>query len=322
MLGLMAACSTPSEAVTVTTPPPRTAHSRPTLPPTWTPSLTPSARATLRPTRTLTPTDTPTLTLTQPPIPTPTRRPPPSATPTWTPSVSGSPTPEVTLEAGEATVVARQGCTGEVISENLLANGDFEEGQYSFPGLDAIQTPDGWEAFWRSFEPVPHDPENEEGYQAPSMQVVMLVAPFDDPPRIHSGFQALLMSGPNRVIDGGVWQQVRVGSGRPVCLTAYGHAWSSTGDDPHQSTLDTLDDRRNANFLLGIDPLGGVEPFGENVVWGEAAHFYDSYGEIPAIQVQSISATVTVFVRGYSLWRFTHNDFFFDNVSLVLVESS
>ena len=321
VLGAASACSAPT-GVAESTAPARTPQSRPTLPPTWTPSVTPLSIPTRRPTITLTPTDTPTLTPTLPPLPSVTRRPPPSPTPTWTLVLSGSPTPEVVAGTpalpGEA-APAGQGCTGEAASDNLLVNGDFEEGQSPYLGNDAIQAPNGWDAFWRAFEPVLHDPENQDGYLAPGMRVVQNIAPFDDPPRIYSGFQALLMYGPNRVIDGGVWQQVRAGSGRYVCLTGYGHAWSSIGEDPLQSTLNSGDDRRNANFLLGVDPLGGVDPDDERVVWGEVAHIYDSYQAIPSVQARAINETVTVFVRGYSLWRFPHNDFYFDQISLVLV---
>jgi hypothetical protein len=200
-------------------------------------------------------------------------------------------------------------------------NGDFEQGQHAQPGFDTIQVPDGWEAFWRAFEPVAHDPENQDGYQPPFMRLAMNVPPFDDPPRIHGGFQAVLIYGPQRVFDAGIWQQVQVEPGQDICLTAYGHAWSAMSEDRYQSTLNTDDDRRNANFLLGIDPQGGIEPFATSVVWSDVGHIYDVYAPIPSIQVQAASQTVTVFVRVYSLWRFPHNDFYFDSVSLVIMGS-
>ncbi len=168
-----------------------------------------------------------------------------------------------------------------------------------------------------------YDPDNQDGYQIPEVQVISSDPPFDDPLRVLEGKQALYLSGSNKVFDAGILQQVGVTPGDTLCLTGFAHAWSAHKQhDPHQSTLMSNDDQRNANFMLGIDPEGGTDPWATRVIWGPVTYLYDTYGMIPSVKVQAQSDRITVFVRGYTLWRFDHNDLFFDNFTLVTIASA
>jgi hypothetical protein len=300
-----------------------TSDTQPTFPPTFTPppsatsDLTPTPTTTLTPTITLTLTPTPeaTSTLTSTVIPT--------TTPTWTPDLStptpGGPVGTDMPATPDIEQPAVSGCSGTFSGDNLLFNPGFEEGQYLQNGDPALGVPEGWAGFWLpEGSPVEHDPDNPDGYLRPSMQVIQAEPLFSNPPRVYNGKQAFHLFGGNRVFDGGIYQQVQVGPGDVLCLSGFAHAWSShEAGDPARSRLDTEDDRQNVSFLLGIDPKGGTSPWGTNVVWGEVGHLYDTYQAIPSLEVKAQSQTITVFVRGSVLWRFDHNDLFFDDISLL-----
>ncbi len=300
------------------------------VPPTFPPTFTPKPTVTVQPTVTLHPTGEPTLTITLTlsavPAATSTRRPPPSDTPTWTPdadvtarptSTPGTPDFEVSTPLPQS---GQAGCLRSATAPNLLLNPDFEEGSHTQTYGD-VNVPDKWLAFWKEGGEIDYDPNNSDGYLRPEFILIPDAPPYINPDRVLSGEQAFYLFGGNRVFDAGIFQKIAVTPGEMLCLTGFAHAWSSQDDDPFDSTLDTDDDRRNANFLLGIDPEGGTLPWVDSVIWGEIGHLYDAYQPIPGVEVRAESEMITVFVRGYSLWRFAHNDFFFDDISLQRVGS-
>jgi hypothetical protein len=248
---------------------------------------------------------------------TPTIEPPPTKTPSVTPTASRTPLPGFTPGAGSVPVAV--GCKGQLAGPNLLTNGGFEGAQHDQES--GVQVPDGWTAFWRPIgEAVAYDADNPTGYQRPEMLIISKQPPYADPPRIADGSQAFMMTGNERAFDAGIYQQVTLAPGAVLCLSGLAHAWSSRfSDNPFDSTLSTGDDQRNANFQLGIDPNGGADPFAASVRWGDVQHLYDEFAPMSAVQASGSSPTVTVFVRGFMLWRFVHNEMFFDSISLVKV---
>ncbi|MBN1428971.1 MAG: hypothetical protein JXB07_11345 [Anaerolineae bacterium] len=276
-------------------------------------SSTPVPVITSIPRPTLTPSHTPMVTYTA----TPTIEPIPSKPPTETlpPSLTPTLTPTYLLTGTPVAPIA--GCNGIPASANLLSNGSFE-GRQQPQEFVSINVPDGWIAFWMPVgTPLAYDPQNSSGYQLPEMTVIPSHSPYNNPPRVFEGAQALRMMGNGSVFDAGVMQQVTVTPGESFCLSGQGHAWSSfRGDDPFHSTLLSSDDRRNANFRLGIDPSGGTDPWASSVIWGSTANLYDEYQPLSPVQTQSKGETVTVFVRGTVLWRFAHNELFFDEIVL------
>lgn len=271
------------------------------------PVVTVMSGPTLTPTRALMMTYTMTPTIEPIPSKPPTDTPPPSLTPTVSPTYLLTGTP----------VAPMTGCNGTPASSNLLVNGGFEGGQQPQETAD-VQVPDGWVVYWApAGTSLAHDPQNTAGYQRPEMIVIPSQAPYDDPPRVLEGMQAFRMTGNGRAFDAGIMQQLTVTPGETFCLSGYAHAWSSfRADDPFHSTLISSDDRRNANFQLGIDPLGGANPWSPTVIWGETANIYDAYQPIPPVETQALGGSITVFVRGMMLWRFAHNEMFFDALIL------
>jgi hypothetical protein len=223
---------------------------------------------------------------------------------------------------------------------NLLQNPGFEEGWWrkTFNGQEfgEIFSPEHWVAFWKEGGPVEHDPHNKTGYGRPEMHVINREPPFLDPLRIRSGQRSAKLFTFFRIHDAGYYQQVSgVEVGTTLRATGWAHAWSSNEDNPRASDgvgaepfaiqaseYDKVDGVRNFTFYMGIDPMGGTDPWSDSVVWGEGAHIYNAFAQIPPAEAEAKASTVTVFVRSVELWPFKHCDAYFDDMSLVPVEVS
>jgi len=195
-----------------------------------------------------------------------------------------------------------------------------------------IFTPPGWIAWFRHEEGVWSQPECRDSRST-------------DPDRMHSGTKGFLLFTFGRKHDGGLMQQAKVEPGSRLRFSAWAHAWSNHKDPlqpdkfPHpdasrwsegagfdsffapEGSVDE-DNVRNFTFWLGIDPNGGTDPFADPVVWGRGAHIYNEFHEVPAVETVAQSDTVTVFLRSQTLWPFKHNDAYWDDASLAVVEHS
>ncbi len=227
----------------------------------------------------------------------------------------------------------------------LLRNGDFEADWseekshhcWVFPTGAApfeqevgnIFNPPGWTCWFRHEEGVWAQPEGRD-------------ARAKDPARMHGGEKGYLLFTFSRKHDAGLMQQVQVTPGQKLRFSAWAHAWSNHKDTSHPDTFphpddprwsegagygasftlegSTTDDQvRNFTFWAGIDPTGGTNPLASTVVWGQGAHIYNIFHEIPVVEAVAQSNTVTVFLRSQTLWAFKHNDAYWDDASLVVV---
>ncbi len=225
-----------------------------------------------------------------------------------------------------------------------LVNGDFEadwgdggthdvlifptDGDSYEDQMGNVFTPPGWLTWYLHGKPVDHDPENPHGWVQPEVKDAWV---HHDPVRVHSGEKAIHMFKTWGVFDGGLLQSVSVEPGSRLRLSAFAHAWSSRQDDARWSegpgsacgfkfegeTHD--DDWRNFTFWVGVDPLGGQNPYAESVVWGWGAHIYNCHDEVPYIEVYAEHDTVTVFLRTRTLWPFKHNNAYWDDVTLEIM---
>ncbi|MGD2105242.1 MAG: hypothetical protein PVJ55_09050, partial [Anaerolineae bacterium] len=239
------------------------------------------------------------------------------------------------------------------MTRNLLQNGGFEadwdeessQPVLVFPAggepyeteLDEGHVPSGWLSWYYD------DPGN---WDQPEVGAVRKEhATY----RVHEGEKAARLFTFYRKHDAGLLQQVQVDPDQRLRLTARAHAWSNhplegheaCTDDPRcscgvgrgpvclmeedipASTGDPWNDSvDNVSFRLGIDPAGGTDPFAETVVWGRAAHIYNEYHQVPAVEAVAEASTVTVFLRSRTLWAFKHNDVYWDAVELITVKES
>lgn len=225
---------------------------------------------------------------------------------------------------------------------NLLQNAGFE-GEWwretaSGKFYGEIFVPKPWVAFWREGTSVPHDPANQTGYGRPEFQIISREVPFLTPLRIRTGSHAVKLFTFYRIHDAGLYQQVQgIQPGSRLRGTAWAHAWSSSADDaassdgvgsrsifvrasdPIPEPLGAESSLLNFTFSLGIDPKGGTDPWSANVVWGEGAHIYNGYAQVPPVEVVAATSTVTLFLRSSVLWPLKHCDAYLDDAQLVAV---
>ncbi len=194
-----------------------------------------------------------------------------------------------------------------------------------------IFTPPGWLSWYH------HDPGT---FDQPEIRDAWKHA---DERRVRSGDKATLLFTFFRAHDAGFLQQVQVTPGTSLRLTAWAHAWSNHQDksqpekfphpdDPRWSEGpgynvgfklegETPDDNwRNFTFSIGIDPAGGTDPLADTVTWGQGAHIYNEYAQVPLVEATAQSDTVTVFLRSKTLWPFKHSDAYWDDVYLVEID--
>ena len=196
-----------------------------------------------------------------------------------------------------------------------------------------VDKPREWTVFYvhdKGFRP-PWDADNRDGWCEPEVKIIPKQSPFLDPLRISEGSHAVKFFTMWRIHQAGLYQTVQVNPGDHLRFTMDAHAWSSNDDNPQTSDgiganaffalegKESSDARRNFTFKVGIDPAGGTDPFADTVIWGQGAHVYNAYHTLPAVEAVAQGTHVTVFVMDQVLWRFKHNDAYFDNARLEVV---
>lgn len=197
----------------------------------------------------------------------------------------------------------------------------------------SIFNPPGWTCFYRHGFPVEHDPANDTGWAAPEARH----STGTDPARFRTGERGQLLFTFSRIHDAGFFRPVVVGEGNAVRLSAWAHAWSNawhmpTTDDPGWSEgagyKDVAipegeapnPDYDNFTFWVGVDPTGGLNPDGPNVVWSKGWHIYNGFAQVGPLEVVARTDVVTVFLRSRCLWPFKHNDAYWDDVRVQTTE--
>ena len=220
---------------------------------------------------------------------------------------------------------------------SVVSNPGFEGGWWrkTYTGQEwgEIFVPQDWVAWWREGLPVPHDPQNLNGYGRPEMQVINAEPPFLEPPRIYADQRALKFFTFYRIHDAGVYQTVTTIPGATYRLTFHAHAWSNPEDDAYASadapgafyalagTAGLSDAQRNFTFMAGVDVEGRSDPFLPTIQWGQGAHIYNVYAAVPSLTFTSTGASTTIILRSNVLWPFKHNDAYMDAVTLEVVET-
>jgi hypothetical protein len=222
---------------------------------------------------------------------------------------------------------------------NLLVNPDFENGYYSYPGLNSIRVPNGWNIRWYTDTPPSGNPIYP--FMQPEVSVLDCVWPncnaVNYPPRINTGQHAVESGKRWANQDVSLYQSVgNVPIGSMVVANAWMSAWVSSCDPnvlPYHMALSLLSDNASGcqpgawpvesnHMLVGIDPYGGTDPRASTVVWNwNAANPpwwgpYDYYSStVPAVAVAQ-AHTVTLFLRGVTVQPAKFNTVYFDTASL------
>jgi hypothetical protein len=197
---------------------------------------------------------------------------------------------------------------------NLLQNPSFE-GEYSsyYPqtaqehsdcpaGIcTTVQIPSGWRPWWAKEWATDGNPEYKPATQ-----------PFAN--RIRSGDRAGQYFSFYRTHKAGFLQQASVPANATVQFTIWGQAWVSNDDSG------SSDQGAPINMRVGIDPTGGTNPYSGNVVWSGTLQPYDAYQQF-SVQARAQGSTVTVFTYSAPSYPLKHNDVYWDDASLVVVDA-
>jgi LysM repeat protein len=237
-------------------------------------------------------------------------------------------------------------------SVNLLENPSFEgdyEVRCSFPGgkpwiavpcngplpsrpWQSVMMAQGWSAWWQ--------PPNEDlsakdfyttypnycGKQAPPACVAWHMPEYkdtrssvQDPPRIRSGQNSQKYFTFWSVHEAGVYQVVEnIRPGSTLRFSIYMQAWSATKlngvePNPHFSFGQT-----GMHMKIGIDPMGGTNPWSKDIVWSDEMDAYDKF-ERYEVQAVARANKVTVFTHSRPENPMEHNDVYVDDAELIVV---
>lgn len=235
--------------------------------------------------------------------------------------LASTPAQPLTISVGEAEV-----CTGT----NLIANPSFE-GEYPVyimpaPGHPDCQTwstdqpnqycervklADDWHPYWLD------TPRNEVWMNIQPEYVPSL--PHEIPPRVRSGEKSQHYFSFWSTHEGGLMQQVNVVENGRYCFSSWGQAWSSR--ETLAGWLSDPNDHGELFQRVGIDPTGGTDWQSTNVVWGEMRMQYDEFG-LFSVDTVAQSDTITVFLWSRPNIPVKHNDVYWDDARLTLMESA
>lgn len=216
---------------------------------------------------------------------------------------------------------------------NLLVNPGFEDGfakQCCMPDpgleekqipIDEVQVGVGWHAWWVEPDGVTRIANCEEVTPTPGQDCVAWhrpeyrdAAPYTN--RIRNGINAQKYFTFFSLHEAGLYQIVGgVTPGDRLQFNIYMHAWSTNGEAAVSS------EQVGMNMQIGIDPLGGANPYAASVVWSPIVDYYDNWG-LYSVEAVAQANTVTVFTRSRPVYALRHNDVYLDDAELIVIDGS
>ena len=213
---------------------------------------------------------------------------------------------------------------------NLLANPSFE-GDYpvyimAAPGHPDCQTwfddqpnqycervklADDWHPYWL-------DTPRTEGWMNIQPEYVPSL-PHEQPPRVRSGDKSQHYFSFWSTHEGGMMQQVSALKDGRYCFSSWGQAWSAR--ETLSGWLSDPNDHGDLFQRVGIDPTGGTDWQSPNVVWGDMRMQYDEFG-LFSVEAVAEADTITVFLWSKANIPVKHNDVYWDDASLTLLQSA
>ena len=224
---------------------------------------------------------------------------------------------------------------------NLLQNGDFEGGGDTWPfynGVAEVQVPPGWKAYYADVPPPyvvrpeycydmvtpkPKPMDNGCFWARPEFRDIKTGAGTAN--RIHSGVRAQKYFTYGRMHEAGLFQQVTgITPGAQLRFSVYMQAWMCNDflaacDGGRKSQNSTT-----MHLRVGIDPTGGTNPYGPNVIWSREVDSFD-YWTLYKVEAVVQGDTATVFTHSRPEWvdfARVNNDVYVDDASLVVVDKS
>lgn len=87
-------------------------------------------------------------------------------------------------------------------------------------------------------------------------------------------------------------------------------------EKPPEDGTPRQDAKSNICMILGIDPKGGLDPYSDDVVWGDPVWAYNGFAEVPAVEVVAEADRVTLFLRSAAQYPFEHCDVYWDKARM------
>lgn len=198
---------------------------------------------------------------------------------------------------------------------NLLQNPGFEQPYTApIPGKENCFIAVPWRAWYVEGTPE----ETSQGYRLAPEYKPATRADFPGN-RVRSGDLAQQYFHSFGNFEAGVYQVVpNVQAGARYQFELWGMTWSCTDERKGNCGGATSGDPSPMHLRIGIDPLGGTDPFSPAIVWSPEQNAYDSWHQF-AVEATAQASTITVFVYSYPDYRSQDNNVYLDDASLVLV---
>ncbi len=190
---------------------------------------------------------------------------------------------------------------------NLLVNPGFEGEFRAWNGKADKQVAQGWYPFWVASRSADEAQQTRE-------PAFSRCGVDEQPSHVRTGRAAQAYATDGGAHAAGLMQTVSVQPGQALRFVAYGHAWSTTGDDPGSS-----ESPGGVRLRIGLDPEGGSSPFDESVIWSGEKQVYDAYDDGFMVQARADRKEVTVFLFSAAEQPRPHNHVFWDDASLEVV---
>jgi LysM repeat protein len=202
------------------------------------------------------------------------------------------------------TLMPRPAQAVPALAGNLITNPGFEG---AFVTQDATTSVgQGWTAWW-----IPRPAGYPDwSYNHPDFIASAPCGSVCDH-RIHSGGNAQRIFQYFGTYVAGLYQQVNVAPGSDVHLTAFGQSWSSQSEQPQNVS----NGGTQMHLRVGIDPLGGTNPYDPRVVWSSEADALDSWQPF-SVYARAQGAQVTVFLYAAPDDARRKNEVYWDDVTL------
>jgi hypothetical protein len=184
-----------------------------------------------------------------------------------------------------------------------------------------INTPVFWTSFWF------------EGFKCPGTAFwrtgrpeVGLITRQIDKTRVRNGERALKLFTFHRCHIAGVQQRFKTRPGQAYRLSAYAHAWyTNCSSKPHYTECALDWDCSTCfnsyhQFLVGLDPYGGINPYNPTVLWSSPHTIYGQYGPKLEVQAAAKSEAMTIYLVGIAPLPMRHCDDYWDQVQIEEVQ--
>ncbi len=238
------------------------------------------------------------------------------------------------------------------LAVGTFRNPGFNQGTYEPKGETSLVLPNGWQAgCLDNGTLIRYTPSGAERYGTynkkgprksdadhikPEILQITAVQPYLDPARTEPPDNAMTGFKLYGTICYWMMQTVAAKPGQSVSFKARAHAWSRMSEDPEkdaakyshgigygpykalEGTPGLSNAQRNYHFVVGIDPYGGRDPFASSVVWGQGAHIYNVFDDVPQVKTTSKADQITIFMMADCLYGMVNSNSFWSRPALTI----